>query len=218
MNMAKDTTDIIDEQHIATSAATPLREDAFEMNDELKIQLIQKHFKDIMHIMGLDLSDDSLKETPHRVAKMFVKEIFSGLNPANKPEVTLFQNKYQYNEMLIEKNITLYSYCEHHFVPIVGKVHVAYISNGNVIGLSKINRLVQYYAKRPQVQERLTNQIAEGLKEALQTNDVAIVIDAVHLCVTSRGINDTNSSTVTTYYSGKFNGETKKAEFLSLLK
>ena len=216
--MAKDTTDIIDEQHIATSAATPLREDAFEMNDELKIQLIQKHFKDIMHIMGLDLSDDSLKETPHRVAKMFVKEIFSGLNPANKPEVTIFQNKYQYNEMLIEKNITLYSYCEHHFVPIVGKVHVAYISNGNVIGLSKINRLVQYYAKRPQVQERLTNQIAEGLKEALQTNDVAIVIDAVHLCVTSRGINDTNSSTVTTYYSGKFNGETKKAEFLSLLK
>ena len=216
--MAKDTTDIIDEHHIATSAATPLREDAFEMNDELKIQLIQKHFKDIMHIMGLDLSDDSLKETPHRVAKMFVKEIFSGLNPANKPEITLFQNKYKYNEMLIEKNITLYSYCEHHFVPIVGKVHVAYISNGNVIGLSKINRLVQYYAKRPQVQERLTNQIAEGLKEALQTNDVAIVIDAVHLCVTSRGINDTNSSTVTTYYSGKFNGETKKAEFLSLLK
>jgi len=216
--MAKDTTDIIDEQHIATSAATPLREDAFEMNDELKIQLIQKHFKDIMHIMGLDLSDDSLKETPHRVAKMFVKEIFSGLNPANKPEATLFQNKYQYDEMLIEKNITLYSYCEHHFVPIVGKVHVAYISNGNVIGLSKINRLVQYYAKRPQVQERLTNQIAEGLKEVLQTNDVAIVIDAVHLCVTSRGINDTNSSTVTTYYSGKFNGETKKVEFLSLLK
>ena len=216
--MAKDTTDIIDEQHIATSAATPLREDAFEMNDELKIQLIQKHFKDIMHIMGLDLSDDSLKETPHRVAKMFVKEIFSGLNPANKPEATLFQNKYQYDEMLIEKNITLCSYCEHHFVPIVGKVHVAYISNGNVIGLSKINRLVQYYAKRPQVQERLTNQIAEGLKEVLQTNDVAIVIDAVHLCVTSRGINDTNSSTVTTYYSGKFNGETKKAEFLSLLK
>lgn len=217
MNIAQDTNDIIEDQHIANSIATPLREDAFEMNDELKIQLIQKHFKDIMHIMGLDLSDDSLKETPHRVAKMFVKEIFSGINPANKPEVTLFQNKYLYNEMLIEKNITLYSYCEHHFVPIVGKVHVAYISNGNVIGLSKINRLVQYYAKRPQVQERLTNQIAEGLKEVLQTNDVAIVIDAVHLCVTSRGINDTNSSTVTTYYSGKFTGEAKKAEFLSLL-
>ena len=165
MNILKDTTEIIERQHIATSTGTPLREDAFEMNDELKIQLIQKHFKDIMHIMGLDLRDDSLKETPHRVAKMFVKEIFSGLNPANKPEITLFENKYQYNEMLIEKNITLYSYCEHHFVPIVGRVHVAYISNGNVIGLSKINRLVQYYAKRPQVQERLTNQIAEGLKE-----------------------------------------------------
>ena len=218
MNILKDTTEIIERQHIATSTGTPLREDAFEMNDELKIQLIQKHFKDIMHIMGLDLRDDSLKETPHRVAKMFVKEIFSGLNPANKPEITLFENKYQYNEMLIEKNITLYSYCEHHFVPIVGRVHVAYISNGNVIGLSKINRLVQYYAKRPQVQERLTNQIAEGLKEVLQTNDVAIVIDAVHLCVTSRGINDTNSSTVTTYFSGKFTGETKKAEFLSLIK
>ena len=218
MNILKDTTEIIERQHIATSTGTPLREDAFEMNDELKIQLIQKHFKDIMHIMGLDLRDDSLKETPHRVAKMFVKEIFSGLNPANKPEITLFENKYQYNEMLIEKNITLYSYCEHHFVPIVGRVHVAYISNGNVIGLSKINRLVQYYAKRPQVQERLTNQIAEGLKEVLQTNDVAIVIDAVHLCVTSRGVNDTNSSTVTTYFSGKFTGETKKAEFLSLIK
>ncbi|MDP1810814.1 MAG: GTP cyclohydrolase I FolE [Sediminibacterium sp.] len=218
MNILKDTTDIIEHQHIATSTGTPLRDDAFEMNDELKIQLIQKHFKDIMHIMGLDLRDDSLKETPNRVAKMFVKEIFSGLNPANKPEITLFENKYQYNEMLIEKNITLYSYCEHHFVPIVGKVNVAYISNGNVIGLSKINRLVQYYAKRPQVQERLTNQIAEGLKDVLQTNDVAIVIDAVHLCVTSRGVNDTNSSTVTTYFSGKFTGETKKAEFLSLIK
>ena len=218
MNIAQNKNDIIDNLYVVTSIDTPLREDAFEMNDELKIQLIQKHFEDIMHILGLDLNDDSLKETPHRVAKMFVKEIFSGLNPANKPEVTLFENKYQYNEMLIEKNITLYSYCEHHFVPIVGKVHVAYISNGNVIGLSKINRLVQYYAKRPQVQERLTHQIAEGLKEVLQTNDVAIVIDAVHLCVTSRGINDTNSSTVTTYYSGKFNEETKKAEFLSLIK
>jgi len=217
MNIDKDANDIIDKLHVVNSIDTPLRENAFEMNDELKIQLIQKHFEDIMHIMGLDLRDDSLKETPHRVAKMFVKEIFGGLNPANKPEVTLFQNKYLYNEMLIEKNITLYSYCEHHFVPIIGKVHVAYISKGNIIGLSKINRLVQYYAKRPQVQERLTNQIAEELKEVLQTNDVAVVIDAVHLCVTSRGINDTNSSTVTTYYSGKFTGETKKAEFFSLL-
>jgi len=206
------------DEHIATSLNSPIREDAFEISDELKIQLIQKHFREIMFIMGLDLTDDSLRGTPHRVAKMFVKEVFSGLNPANKPEVKLFENKYQYNEMLIEKNISLYSYCEHHFVPIIGKAHVAYISNGNVIGLSKINRLVQYYAKRPQVQERLTNQIADALKEALQTEDVALVIDAVHLCVASRGVNDTNSSTITSYYSGKFTEDTVKNEFLSLIK
>jgi GTP cyclohydrolase I len=207
-----------EDDHLTTSIDSPIREDAFEMNDELKIQLIQKHFREIMHLMGLDLTDDSLRGTPHRVAKMFVKEVFSGLNPANKPQVKLFENKYQYNEMLIEKNIALYSYCEHHFVPIIGKAHVAYISNGNVIGLSKINRLVQYYAKRPQVQERLTNQIAEALKEALQTEDVAIVIDAVHLCVASRGVNDTNSATITSYYSGKFKEDAVKNEFLALIK
>lgn len=208
----------IDDEHIATSLNSPIREDAFEISEELKIQLIQKHFREIMYIMGLDLTDDSLRGTPHRVAKMFVKEVFSGLNPANKPQVKLFENKYQYNEMLVEKNIALYSYCEHHFVPIIGKAHVAYISNGNVIGLSKINRLVQCYAKRPQVQERLTNQIADALKEALQTEDVAIVIDAVHLCVASRGVNDTNSSTITSYYSGKFIEDRIKNEFLALIK
>ena len=218
MNGASQRAWTIGDEHIATSVNSPLREDAFEMNDELKIQLIQKHFKEIMNTMGLDLTDDSLRGTPNRVAKMFVKEIFSGLNPSNKPDVKLFENKYQYNEMLIEKNIALYSYCEHHFVPIIGKAHVAYVSNGKVIGLSKINRLVQYYAKRPQVQERLTNQIAEALKEALQTDDVAIVIDAVHLCVASRGINDTNSSTITSYYSGKFKEDTVKNEFLALIK
>jgi GTP cyclohydrolase I len=217
MNANIETHDIIGEEHIGTSLETPLRKDAFEMDDNTKIELIQKHFKEIMHILGLDLNDDSLSGTPHRVAKMYVKEIFRGLNPANKPDVKLFDNKYQYNEMLIEKNITLYSYCEHHFVPIIGKVHVAYISNGQVIGLSKINRLVQYYAKRPQVQERLTNQIAEGLKEALQSDDVAVIIDAVHLCVASRGIRDTNSSTITANYSGRFHGEKLKAEFLTLL-
>jgi len=216
--MSTDTMDVIGEEHIATSVNTPLRWDAFEISDEIKIELIEKHFRDIMHIMGLDLNDDSLSGTPHRVAKMFVKEIFSGLNPANKPDIKLFENKYQYKEMLIEKNITLYSYCEHHFVPIIGKAHIAYISNGQVIGLSKINRLVQYYSKRPQVQERLTNQIAEGLKEALQSEDVAIIIDAVHLCVASRGIKDTNSSTVTSYYSGKFQDQKTQAEFLSLIK
>jgi GTP cyclohydrolase I len=217
MNTTIETPDFIGEEHIATSAETPLRADAFAIDDDFKIELIQNHFKEIMHILGLDLNDDSLSGTPNRVAKMFVKEIFSGLNPANKPAVKLFENKYRYNEMLIEKNITLFSYCEHHFVPIMGKVHVAYISNGHVIGLSKINRLVQYYAKRPQVQERLTNQIADGLKEALQSEHVAVIVDAVHLCVASRGINDTNSSTVTASYSGKFREEETKSEFLTLV-
>jgi GTP cyclohydrolase I len=188
------------------------------MNEDEKIKLIGSHFKKIMQTLGLDLNDDSLKGTPERVAKMYVKEIFSGLNPNNKPEITLFENKYQYNKMLVEKDITLYSYCEHHFVPIIGKVHVAYISKGKVIGLSKINRLVQYYAKRPQVQERLTIQIAEGLKKAIGTEDVAVLIDAVHLCVTSRGIKDTNSSTITSHYSGKFINEETKNEFLALVK
>jgi GTP cyclohydrolase I len=188
------------------------------MNEDEKIKLIGSHFKKIMQTLGLDLNDDSLKGTPERVAKMYVKEVFSGLNPNNKPEITLFENKYQYNKMLVEKDITLYSYCEHHFVPIIGKVHVAYISKGKVIGLSKINRLVQYYAKRPQVQERLTVQIAEGLKKAIGTEDVAVLIDAVHLCVTSRGIKDTNSSTITSHYSGKFINEETKNEFLALVK
>jgi GTP cyclohydrolase I len=215
MKNETETSELIGELHIGTSASTPLREDAFDMNDSLKIELIQKHFKEIMLVLGLDLTDDSLKGTPQRVAKMFVKEIFSGLNPENKPEMRLFENKYQYNEMLIEKNISLYSYCEHHFVPIIGKVHVAYISSGKVIGLSKINRLVDYYAKRPQVQERLTNQIAEGIREALQTEDVAVIVDAVHLCVASRGVKDTNSSTITSYFSGKFTEDSLRAEFIA---
>jgi GTP cyclohydrolase IA len=187
-------------------------------DDELKMQLISNHFKEIMLILGLDLSDDSLQGTPDRVAKMFVQEIFSGLNPANKPDITLFENKYSYNEMLIEKNITVYSCCEHHFLPIIGKAHVAYYSSGRVIGLSKINRIVQYYSKRPQLQERLTEQIAAALKEALHTEDVAIVIDAAHLCVASRGIGDVNSTTITSHYSGKFKIEEVKREFLSFIK
>lgn len=207
-----------EENYFNAGVETPLNKNAYLKDDDEKIRMIANHFKSIMHILGLDLNDDSLKQTPHRVAKMYVKEIFSGLNPANKPEVSLFENKYQYNKMLIEKNITLFSYCEHHFVPIVGKAHVAYISKGKVIGLSKINRLVQYYAKRPQVQERLTNQIAEGLKKAIGTEDVAVMIDAVHLCVASRGIKDTNSSTITTQYSGKFLEEETKNEFLTLVK
>ena len=207
--------DELGDNHIMTGIETPLREDAFKMDDQLKIELIEEKFTEIMNILGLDLEDDSLKGTPHRVAKMYVKEIFSGLNPANKPKIALFENKYKYKEMLVEKDITFYSNCEHHFVPIIGKAHVAYISNGSVIGLSKINRVVNYYAKRPQVQERLTIQIANALKEALQTEDVAVVIDAHHLCVSSRGIQDVNSSTITSSYSGKFLNEQTRNEFLN---
>ncbi len=209
--------DFMGDEHVSSSADTPLRADAFEMDDDLKIELIEKHFREIMNILGLDLNDDSLNGTPHRVAKMYVKEIFRGLNPANKPKISMFDNKYKYNQMLVEKNITLYSNCEHHFVPIIGKVHVAYISNGQVIGLSKINRIVEYYAQRPQVQERLTKQIANELKQVLGTEDVAVVIDAHHLCVSSRGVGDVNSSTVTSEYTGRFNDQDTRKEFLSYI-
>jgi GTP cyclohydrolase IA len=207
----------IGNDHLGAASETPLRPDAFEMDDSVKMALIENHFREIMLIMGLDLKDDSLKGTPARVAKMYIKEIFSGLNPANKPDIKLFENKFKYNEMLVEKEITFYSNCEHHFVPIIGKAHVAYISSGKVIGLSKINRIVQYYAKRPQVQERLTVQIANALKDILKTEDVAIVMDASHLCVSSRGVNDTNSRTVTSHYSGKFKEENTKNEFLNYI-
>lgn len=210
--------DEMGDEHIGTSHDTPLREDAFEMDDELKMELIEKHFREIMHVLGLDLTDDSLKGTPKRVAKMYIKEIFSGLDPKNKPDVKLFENKYKYNEMLVEKDITFHSNCEHHFVPIIGKAHVAYISNGTVIGLSKINRIVQYFAKRPQVQERLTMQIGNELKEMLGTDDVAIIIDAHHMCVSSRGIQDVNSATVTSFYSGKFEkDEHSRNEFMKYI-
>lgn len=204
-------TDIGDD-HLYTGLETPMKQDAFKLSDEEKKERIEILFEEIMDVMGLDLTDDSLKGTPKRVAKMYIDEIFSGLNPANKPKIALFDNKYQYNQMLVEKNITFYSNCEHHFVPIIGKAHVAYISSGKVIGLSKLNRIVQYYAKRPQVQERLTNQIAEDLKRILGTEDVAVIIDAKHLCVSSRGIKDDTSATVTSYYGGKFNTGEKIAE------
>ncbi|MBT8237595.1 MAG: GTP cyclohydrolase I FolE [Croceitalea sp.] len=202
----------IGDDHIYTGIETPMREDAFELSDEEKKAQIAPLFAKIMEIMGLDLTDDSLKGTPNRVAKMYIDEIFSGLNPANKPKVALFDNKYQYNQMLVEKDITFYSNCEHHFVPIIGKAHVAYISSGKVIGLSKLNRMVQYFAKRPQVQERLTNQIAIELQKVLGTEDVAVIIDAKHLCVSSRGIKDDTSATVTSYYGGAFNDATKIQE------
>ena len=195
----------IGDDHLFTSLDTPMKPGAFDMSDKEKKERISILFSEIMDVLGLDLTDDSLQGTPDRVAKMYIEEIFSGLDPKNKPKIALFDNKYQYNQMLVEKDITFYSNCEHHFVPIIGKAHVAYISSGKVIGLSKLNRIVQHYAKRPQVQERLTQQIANDLTEALGTEDVAIVIDAKHLCVSSRGVKDDTSSTITTYYGGVFN-------------
>jgi GTP cyclohydrolase IA len=205
------------DDHVATGIETPMKPDAFALNDLEKIDQIAEHFRSIMDILGLDLTDDSLSGTPYRVAKMYVKEVFSGLNPRNKPKVKLFDNKYRYNEMLVERNITLKSFCEHHFVPIVGKAHVAYISSGKVIGLSKINRIVQYFSRRPQVQERLTMQIANELKEVLETEHVAVIIDARHMCVSLRGVEDDASSTVTASYHGAFLEGATKEEFLKLV-
>ncbi len=208
----------IGEDHIGSSLETPIRKDAFELSDDEKISQISKHFKGIMDVLGLDLTDDSLAGTPDRVAKMFVEEIFSGLNPANEPTTSLFENTYGYNEMLVEKDIELYSYCEHHFVPIIGKVHVAYIPNENVVGLSKINRYVQHFAKRPQVQERLTKQIVAKMQEALGTDNVCCVIEAKHLCVNMRGVKDSKCSTITAEYGGKFKEFEVKQEFLNHIK
>jgi GTP cyclohydrolase I len=196
---------------------TPLRSDAFDKTDDEKIAAIEPHFRAIMEILGMDLRDDSLRGTPLRVAKMYVKELFQGLNPANMPNMTLFENKFQYNEMLVEKNINFYTNCEHHFVPFFGKAHVAYISSGKVIGLSKLNRLVEYFSKRPQVQERLTMQIGKALQTVLQTQDVAVMMDAKHLCVSSRGVKDDSSNTITSFFGGKFQEENTKIEFLKYI-
>ena len=208
----------IGDDHLFTSLDTPMKPNAFEMSNDEKKQRISILFSEIMDVLGLDLTDDSLKGTPNRVAKMYVEEIFSGLDPKNKPKIALFDNKYQYNQMLVEKDITFYSNCEHHFVPIIGKAHIAYKSSGKVIGLSKLNRIVQYYAKRPQVQERLTNQIANALKTVLETEDVAVIIDAKHLCVSSRGVQDDTSKTITTYYGGEFNTSEKIIELQNYIK
>ena len=208
----------IGDDHLYTGIETPMKDDAFLLSDSEKKEKIADLFAQIMDVMGLDLADDSLKGTPKRVAKMYIDEIFSGLNPENKPNIALFDNKYKYNQMLVEKNIQFYSNCEHHFVPIFGKVHVAYVSSGKVIGLSKINRIVQYFANRPQVQERLTNQIAMELSTILETDDIAVIIDAKHLCVASRGIKDDSSATVTSYYGGVFNKPEKIVELQNYLK
>jgi GTP cyclohydrolase IA len=209
--------DDLADDHILSTFETPMRSDAFDLDDDEKIDRIEKHFREIMQILGLDLTDDSLNGTPRRVAKMYVKEVFSGLNPKNRPHARLFENKYNYDQMLVEKDITFYSHCEHHFVPIYGKAHVAYFSNGKVIGLSKINRIVQYFSKRPQVQERLTVQIGKEIQRVLNTEDVGVVIDANHMCVASRGVGDTNSKTGTAYFAGKFKDENIKREFLNYI-
>lgn len=210
--------DEIGDNHIATNAQNPIRKDAFAISDDEKIELIKKNVENILSTLGIDLTDDSMKGTPNRVAKMFVKELFGGLNHTKKPKASTFENNYKYGEMLVEKNITLYSTCEHHLLPIIGKAHVAYISNGRVIGLSKMNRIVDHYAKRPQVQERLTMQIVQELQIALGTEDVACVIDAKHLCVNSRGIKDIESSTVTSEFGGKFKTEQTRREFLDYIR
>ena len=209
--------EVIGDNHEMFSLNTPLRDDAFFKSDDEKIKAIEKHFTKIVDELGLDLNDDSISGTPYRVAKMYVKEIFSGLSPDNKPKISLFENKYNYNKMLIEKNINLNSTCEHHFLPITGKAHVSYISSGKVIGLSKLNRIVNYYSQRPQVQERLTIQIYDELKKVLDTDSVMVVIEAKHMCVSARGIKDYSSSTVTEMYGGDFNIYNKRDEFYKLL-
>jgi GTP cyclohydrolase I len=205
------------ENHTPTSIETPMRNGAFQMSEKEKIASIEKDFASIMHTLGLDLNDESLKGTPHRVAKMYVKEIFSGLNPDYKPVARKFDNKFDYKDMVVEKNINVTSFCEHHFLPFIGKAHVAYISSGKVIGLSKINRIVDYFASRPQVQERLTLQIANELKDALETEDVAVFIESKHLCVSTRGIKDRESSTVTTEFGGVFKKKKTQQRFIDYI-
>lgn len=218
INVMDELIENVGDAHLSSSTETPMLPNAFDASDDEKMQSIEEHVRGIMTTLGLDLNDDSLKGTPRRVAKMFVKETFGGLNPSKMPNLSTFENSYQYGEMLIEKNITVYSTCEHHLLPIVGRAHVGYISNGKVVGLSKMNRIVDYYAKRPQVQERMTRQIVKALQAALGTEDVACVVDAKHLCVNSRGIRDIESSTITAEYGGKFKDDKVRREFLDFIR
>jgi GTP cyclohydrolase IA len=208
----------VGDNHISTSVETPMKEDAFKLNDDQKIEIIQEHFKAIMDTLGLDTRDESLRGTPYRVAKMYVKEIFRGLNPGNKPIAKKFSNNYEYNNMVLEKNIQVSSFCEHHFLPFIGKAHVAYISSGKVIGLSKINRIVDHYSRRPQVQERLTLQIADELQHALESEDIAVFIESKHFCVSMRGIQDSASSTITTEFRGAFKQSEMKQRFIDFIR
>ena len=214
----KELFEMIGDNHQMTSAETPLRADAFEKSDKEKMVTIENHFYHIMEEMGLDMTDDSLRGTPHRVAKMFIQEIFSGLNPANKPKIAVFDNSYNYDKMLVEADISFNSTCEHHFLPIIGKAHIGYVSSGKVIGLSKLNRIVDYYSRRPQVQERLIMQIFNELKSALDTDNVIVVMEAAHLCVSCRGIKDENSFTSTIQYGGIFKEKENRNDFFSLIR
>jgi len=214
----KELFELLGDEHQMTSVETPLRPDAFDKSDAEKMATIEKHFHIIMEEMGLDMTDDSLRGTPHRVAKMFIQEIFSGLNPANKPKISVFENSYHYDKMLVEANISFNSTCEHHFLPIIGKAHIGYVSNGKVIGLSKLNRIVDYFARRPQVQERMIMQIFNELKSVLNTEDVIVVVEAEHLCVSSRGIKDSSSFTSTIQYGGIFKEKENRNDFFNLLK
>lgn len=206
------------DDHLSVSVETPLRDDAFDMSDDEKVEIIEKHFKIIMETLGLDTTDESLKGTPYRVAKMFVNEIFKGLKPNNKPVAKQFSNNYEYGDMVVEKNIQVSSFCEHHFLPFIGKAHVAYISNGKVIGLSKINRIVDHFSRRPQVQERLTLQIANELQRSMGTDDIAVFIESKHFCVSMRGIQDTASTTITSEYRGAFKKQEVQQKFIDYIK
>jgi len=215
--MDKKEIEIIGDNHISSSIETPMLPNAFDRSDDEKIKKIQHHFGKIMEELGLDLSDDSLSGTPYRFAKMYVKELFYGLNPKNRPKVSTFDNKYGYQKLLVEQNITIDSACEHHFLPIIGTAHVGYIPKDKVVGLSKINRLVDYYSHRPQVQERLCLQILKDLQQTLGTEDVIVVINAKHLCVSSRGIKDKSSFTTTVEYGGQFKESSLRNEFFGII-
>lgn len=189
-----------------------------DLSDADKTNAIEHHFRDIMEALGLDLTDDSLIDSPRRVAKMFVSEIFWGLDYDNFPKCTAVENKMRYDEMVVERNISVMSSCEHHFVVIDGNATVAYIPGQHVLGLSKLNRIVEYFSKRPQIQERLTEQIYFALQYILGTDDIAVVVDAIHYCVRSRGVEDHGSSTVTSKLGGRFRTDPAlRAEFMSIV-
>ena len=209
----------VEEYLISKGVQTPTVIEALSIKGDRKIAKIQKHFTAIMEILGLDLEDDSLMDTPKRVAKMYVNEIFWGLKPENFPKCTVIENKMGYDEMVVEKDITVMSNCEHHFVTIDGKAHIAYIPKDKVLGLSKMNRIVEYFSRRPQVQERIAEQVYHALSFILGTEDIAVVIEGTHYCVKSRGVEDHSSVTYTAKLGGCFRNEPEtRAEFMALIK